>query len=241
MLGYPFPSLSKTLREQEASYVPYRYHKYLTRHDITLFSYNQTKLEKISIMIANPQQPQKMTVEEYLEWEPQQEVRYEYFYGEVFAMTGGTIPHNDIALNLYTALRPYLRSRGCRVNVSDVKLQLSSQKQYYYPDLIVSCDPQDLNARKFIQHPKLLVEVLSPGTSAKDRDEKFTYYLRIPSLEEYILIDSEKISVERYCRGEGKMWLYYPYTSGDIITLSSIEFEFPIELLYEDVGLGTEA
>ncbi|MFN6513467.1 MAG: Uma2 family endonuclease [Nostoc sp. CreGUA01] len=192
-------------------------------------------------MIANPQQPQKMTVEEYLEWEPQQEVRYEYFYGEVFAMTGGTIPHNDIALNLYTALRPYLRSRGCRVNVSDVKLQLSSQKQYYYPDLIVSCDPQDLNARKFIQHPKLLVEVLSPGTSAKDRDEKFTYYLRIPSLEEYILIDSEKISVERYCRGEGKMWLYYPYTSGDIITLSSIEFEFPIELLYEDVGLGTEA
>ncbi len=192
-------------------------------------------------MIANPQQPQKMTVEEYLEWEPQQEVRYEYFYGEVFAMTGGTIPHNDIALNLYTALRPYLRSRGCRVNVSDVKLQLSSQKQYYYPDLIVSCDPQDLNARKFIQHPKLLVEVLSPGTSAKDRDEKFTYYLRIPSLQEYILIDSEKISVERYCRGEGRMWLYYPYTSGDIITLSSIEFEFPIELLYEDVGLGTEA
>ncbi len=206
-----------------------------------LFSYNQTKLEKILVMIANPQQPQKMTVEEYLEWEPQQEVRYEYFYGEVFAMTGGTIPHNDIALNLYTALRPYLRSRGCRVNVSDVKLQLSSQKQYYYPDLIVSCDPQDLNARKFIQHPKLLVEVLSPGTSAKDRDEKFTYYLRIPSLQEYILIDSEKISVERYCRGEGRMWLYYPYTSGDIITLSSIEFEFPIELLYEDVGLDTEA
>ncbi|HEY9834068.1 MAG TPA: Uma2 family endonuclease, partial [Stenomitos sp.] len=76
-------------------------------------------------MIAIPEQPQKMTIEEYLEWEPLQDVRYEYVNGEVFAMTGGIISHNDIALNLYTALRPQLRSRGCRANVSDVKVQVS--------------------------------------------------------------------------------------------------------------------
>jgi Uma2 family endonuclease len=105
----------------------------------------------------------------------------------------------------------------------------------YYPDVIVSCDPQDLNARKFIQNPKIIVEVLSPSTSGRDRDEKFTYYLKMPSLQEYILIDSEKISVERFCRGEGRMWLYYPYIAGEIISLSSIDFEFPIELLYEGV------
>jgi Uma2 family endonuclease len=191
-------------------------------------------------MIAITQQPQQMTIEEYLEWEPQQDLRYEYVNGEVFAMTGGTIPHNDIALNFYTALRPHLRSRGCRVNVSDVKVQVSPQSPYYYPDVIVSCDPQDINARKFIQNPKIIAEVLSPGTSDKDRGEKFTYYLKIPTLQEYILIDSEKISVERYCRGKGKMWLYYPYTAGDIITLSSVEFEFSIELLYEGVVLETE-
>ncbi|QDL07492.1 Uma2 family endonuclease [Brasilonema octagenarum UFV-E1] len=192
-------------------------------------------------MLAVTQQPQKMTVEEYLEWEPQQDVRYEYVNGKVFAMTGVTIPHNDIALNFYTPLRPHLRSRGCRVNVSDVKVQLSPQSQYYYPDVIVSCDPQDLNARKFIQFPKLIAEVLSPGTSGKDRGDKFTDYLKIPTLQEYILIDSEKISIERFCRGEGRMWLYYPYTAYDIITLSSIEFEFPIELLYEGVAFETEA
>jgi Uma2 family endonuclease len=192
-------------------------------------------------MIAIFQQPQKMTIEEYLEWEPQQDVRYEYVNGEVFAMTGGTIPHNDIALNLYTALRPHVRSRGCRANVSDVKVQVSPKSPYYYPDVIVSCDHQDLNARKFIQNPNLIAEVLSPGTSAKDRGEKFTYYLTIPSLQEYILIDSEKISVERYCRGEGRMWLYYPYLAGDIITLSSIQFDCPIELLYESVVFETEA
>ena len=191
-------------------------------------------------MFATPHTPQNMTVEKYLEWEPTQELRYEYDNGEVLAMTGGTIPHNDIALNFYTVLRPHLRSRGCRINVSDVKLQVSSNSSYYYPDVIVSCDPQDLNARKFIQNPKIIVEVLSPGTSARDRGEKFTNYLKIPSLQEYLLIDSEKISVERYCRGEGRMWLYYPYTKGDIVTLSSIEFEFPISLLYEGVVLEPE-
>lgn len=191
-------------------------------------------------MIAIPQAPQKMTVEEYLEWEAQQEIRHEYVNGEVFAMTGGSIPHNDLALNFYTALRPHLRSRGCRMNVSDVKLQVSFQSRYYYPDVIVSCDLQDLDSRKFIQNPKIIVEVLSPSTSAKDRDEKFTCYLKIPTLQEYILIDSQKIFVERYCRGEGRMWLYYSYTAGDIITLSSIEFDLPIELLYEGVGFETE-
>ncbi|MGB3756727.1 MAG: Uma2 family endonuclease [Rivularia sp. (in: cyanobacteria)] len=186
-------------------------------------------------MVAIPEQPQKMTIEEYLEWEPQQELRYEYVNGEVFAMTGGTIPHNDIALNFYRNLYPHLRSRGCKANVSDVKVQVTPQSPYYYPDVIVSCDSEDLNARKFYKNPKLIAEVLSPGTSSKDRGEKFIYYLKMPSLQEYILIDSEKISVERYCRGEGRMWLYYPYTAGDIVTLSSIKFEFPIELFYEGI------
>ncbi|MEG4351872.1 Uma2 family endonuclease [Microcoleus sp. LAD1_D5] len=190
-------------------------------------------------MISIPQAPQKMTVEEYLKWEAQQEIRHEYVNGEVFAMTGCTIPHNDLALNFYTALRPHLRSRGCRMNVSDVKLQVSFQSRYYYPDVIVSCDPQDMNSRTFIQNPKIIVEVLSPSTSAKDRDEKFTCYLKIPTLQEYILIDSQKIFVERYCRGEGRMWLYYSYTAGEIVTLSSIGFDLPIELLYEGVAFET--
>ena len=136
-------------------------------------------------------------------------------------MTGGTIPHKDLALNLYRTLYPHLRSQGCRVNVSDVKVQVKATNSFYYPDVIVSCNPEDLNARKFI----------------KDRGEKFTDYLTIPTLQEYLLIDSEKISVELYRRGEGRMWLYYPYIAEDKIALSSIEFELPIALLYEGVVL----
>lgn len=191
-------------------------------------------------MIAIPQPREKMSVQEYLEWEPQQDIRYEYVKGEIFAMTGGTIPHNDITLNLYSALRPHLGAKGCRINVSDVKVQVSLESPYYYPDLIVSCHPQDIKAQKFIQHPRIIVEVLSPGTSARDRGEKLSNYLQMPSLQEYLLIDSEKIAVERYSRGEGRMWLYYPYIPGDMITLASIDFEFPIELLYENLVFGSQ-
>ena len=186
-------------------------------------------------MLAISQEPSRMSIKEYLEWEPQQDLRHEYIDGEVFAMTGGTLAHNDITLNFYRTLYPQARSRGCRINVADVKVQVTTNSPYYYPDVFVSCDPQDLNARKFIQSPTIIVEVLSPGTSARDRGEKFINYLTIPSLQEYLLINSDKISVERYTRGEGRMWLYYPYIAGDTITLSSFEFEFAIELIYEGI------
>jgi Uma2 family endonuclease len=184
-------------------------------------------------MISLPQQ-QKMTSAEYLEWESHQDIRYELVEGIAVAMTGGTIP-NDIALNFYSALRPYLRARGCRVNVADVKVRVNSNSVYFYPDLVVSCDPQDVMAREAIESPMVIVEVLSPSKAAKDRSEKFTRYRSIPSLQEYILIETERIGVECYRRGEGRMWLYYPYIAGDTIELASIEFSCPIELLYEGV------
>ena len=177
-----------------------------------------------------------MTAEEYLEWEAKQELRHEFIDGEILAMTGGSIPHNDIALNLYTALRPHLRQRGCRVNVSDVKVQASKNSRYFYPDLVITCTPEDLTSREVIQHPKVIIEVLSPSTSNYDRTKKFKYYRQIPSLKEYVLVDSEEIAVEVYRRGEGKMWLYYAYTEGDTIALESIDFECAIELLYEGVS-----
>lgn len=191
-------------------------------------------------MIANPQYPQKITPEEYLEWEATQEFRHEYIDGEIVAITGSSIPHNDIALNFYRALYPHLRQRGCRINVSDVKVQGNQNSRYFYPDLVVTCHPEDMNSRNFIQHPKVIVEVLSPSTANYDRGDKFKYYRQIPSLQEYVLADSESISVELYHRGEGKMWYYYEYADGDAIALESIEFECPIQVLYEGVSFEKE-
>lgn len=191
-------------------------------------------------MIAQPQNYQKMTPEEYLEWEAKQEFRHEYVNGEILAMTGGSIPHNNIALNFYTALRPHLRQRGCQVNVSDVKVRDSKNNRYFYPDLVVTCNAEDLKSRDFIEHPKVIIEVLSPSTEKYDRGDKFKYYRQFLSLQEYVLVDSESISVEIYQRGEGKIWHYCAYTEGESITLSSIEFTSAIEVLYEGVNFESD-
>ncbi|MBD2258381.1 Uma2 family endonuclease [Pseudanabaena sp. FACHB-2040] len=186
-------------------------------------------------MIATAQ-PQKMSVEAYLEWEPCQELRYEYVNGEVYAMTGGSLPHNDIAVNLLTALYPHIRAQGCRINIADAKVNVAPPI-YRYPDLVVSCDERDRTAVNAIHYPKLIVEVLSPGTEAFDRGNKFKEYRSLPSLEEYVLISSTQIGVEIYRRGEGRLWLYYPYQDGDTLKLESIGFELPIALLYDAVQL----
>jgi Uma2 family endonuclease len=94
-------------------------------------------------MIANPKL-QLMTPQEYLEWEEQQPLKYEYVNGEVFAMTGGTIPHNDIS---------------CKVSMADAKLGISEKGPFHYPDIMVTCDERDRNAIELIQYPCLVVEL----------------------------------------------------------------------------------
>lgn len=96
---------------------------------------------------------QPMSPQAYLDWEEQQPVKHEYLDGEAYPMTGGTLPHNDIALNLYRALYPHLRTKGYRVNVSDVKVQVSNAGPYFYPDLAVSCDERDQRALKAVKFP----------------------------------------------------------------------------------------
>ncbi|MFH7030051.1 MAG: Uma2 family endonuclease [Heteroscytonema crispum UTEX LB 1556] len=190
-------------------------------------------------MVANPQF-KPMTPQEYLEWEPTQEIRYEYIDGEVFAMTGGTKPHNRIAGNLYTALDSHLAEKGCEVYIADVKVQASTAGLYHYPDLVVTCDSRDRNSNQFVQYPCLIVEVLSPSTEAYDRGGKFTKYRRLTTLQEYVLIQSEQIGVECFRRNEQGFWVLYPYEAGEILTLESVGLSLPIEALYRQVRFDSE-
>jgi Uma2 family endonuclease len=146
-------------------------------------------------VIANVQL-RHLTPEEYLAWERQQPLKYEYIAGAVYAMTGVTLAHNTIALNLYSQLQPHLRKRGCRGHVAGVKVQVSNREPYFYPNVVVSCDEGDRRAIEVICYPKLIVEILSPNTASFDRGDKFKFYRRIPTLEEYVLIDSEKVGID---------------------------------------------
>ena len=194
-------------------------------------------------MIIAQRQPQLMTPQEYLEWEELQPLKYEYINGEVFAMTGGILPHNSIAINLTTALKNHLRGSGCKVFMADAKVGISPSGPSHYPDVMVTCDQNDRTARKIIYHPILIIEVLYPSTEAFDRGRKFGNYRRIDSLREYVLIDADRMSVECYRRNQQGKWELSPYIPEETgtngleleIDLQSVDFHCPMSLVYEDV------
>lgn len=187
-----------------------------------------------------------MTPEEYLAWEEEQPVKYEYINAKVYGMTRETLSHNDIALNLASALKSHLQGKGCRVQIADTKVAVSSNSSFFYPDVVVSCDPQDTKSRNIIYYPCLIVEVLSSSTENFDRAQKFQHYRQIESLKEYVLIDSEKICIEYYQINEKNKWEITTYSIEEIadsqqgfsVELESINFEITTSLLYENVVLS---
>lgn len=180
----------------------------------------------------------RLTPQEFFEWEAQQDLRYEYFDGEVFAMTGGSLPHGRIGLNVSSLLKAHVRGQECIALNSDCKVGISETGPFTYPDASVSCDPRDRTAKDFIWFPCLIVEVLLPGTEAYDRGGKFALYRRLDSLQEYVLIGSETKTVEVFRRGEDGVWVFIPYGEGDEIELTSVGLTVAMDAIYEDVVLA---
>ncbi len=180
-----------------------------------------------------------LTPQEYLEWEVQQPLRYEYFNGEVLAMAGGTLPHADIALNLASLLREPLRGR-CKVRNSVSKVGITDSGPFTYPDFSISCDERDRTARQFIRYPSVIIEVLSPSTEAYDRGGKFAPYRRLSTLQEYVLVSSETKTVEIFRRDAVGEWRFIPYSEGDTIELMSLGITLSLNAIYEDVVLELE-
>jgi Uma2 family endonuclease len=178
--------------------------------------------------------PQTMTVEEYFQLEETAtENHYEYVDGYVYMMAGGTFDHNTISGNIYNILRSLLRGKSCRVYNSDMKVQIS-QKRYFHPDVTVSCDPRDRGTGDLLQSPRVVFEVLSPTTEIKDRTWKLQNYLALPSMEEYILVDTKSPKMEIY-RKENERWMYDIYRVHENIELQSIGVSFPLLEAYIDI------
>ncbi len=184
-------------------------------------------------MLATHELP-RLTPQEYFEWEAQQDLRYEYFDGQVFAMTGGSLAHADIALNFASALRQLLHRR-CKVRNSDAKVGITEKGPFVYPDVSVTCDDRDRTAQECSRYPCLIIEVLSPSTEAYDRGGKFALYRRLESLQEYVLVGSETKSVDLFRRNQSGKWTFIPYAEGDDIELMSVNLTISVNLIYEDV------
>lgn len=171
-----------------------------------------------------------LSVEEYLEREKRSDVRHEFIEGNVYAMVGASRRHNLIALALQRHLHGALKGSSCRAFVSDLKVQVG--ERFYYPDVVVSCSG-DLDAH-IERSPKLIIEVLSPSTEARDRMEKRLAYQSLSSLEEYVLVAQDRIYVEVYRRGEPS-WVLERHEAGDTVQLESAGTRLAIEDIYEDV------
>ena len=151
-------------------------------------------------------------------------------------LAGGTADHSSISINLTSLLHNLLRNSHCRVYNSDLKVRLSHNR-YVYPDASVSCDQRDRGSTDTIQFPRLIVEVLSSSTEAYDRGRKFAYYRACPTVQEYVLIDTQRQAVEVYRRQSDTLWTLHPFGPGDHVELASLSLSFPIAALYEDIGL----
>lgn len=148
--------------------------------------------------------------EEYLALERSSETRSEYVDGFVVAMAGGSEAHTVIAANLVTLLNLHLRAEPCRVFTSDMKVHCVDTTRFFYPDLGVVCGKSEFrdDKRDVLLNPLLLVEVLSDDTENYDRGTKFTSYIRLESLLEYVLVSQHAPIVEHYIRQGPDDWHY---------------------------------
>ncbi len=178
-----------------------------------------------------------MTVEEYLEFEERSEIRHEFVNSQLIPMPGTTIFHNAICINLTFLLRTLLKKGLFRIVQENVKIQISSNRDYTYPDVAVTNDQEDLNNQNayFVKHPSVIFEVMSKTSRIEDSADKFIRYKNIESLRNYILVDSEKQLVEVRVKVENGEWESETYLP------SSARFPVPalgIELSFEEVYEG---
>lgn len=174
-----------------------------------------------------------LTVADYLAGEDASDIRHEYIGGQVYAMTGASDRHGLITLNIATFLRPLARGTDCQLFANDMKvrLRIGGDDIFYYPDLLLSCDPTDRETY-YRSRPCLIVEVLSNSTERIDRREKFLAYQTLPSLREYLLVSQGRRAVQIHRRASD--WVPEIVTAG-AVQLACLDCALELETIYEDI------
>lgn len=178
-----------------------------------------------------------VTEKEYLNAERLALDKHEYYKGEIFAMSGASISHNKIAMNCYIDLGTKLKGKNCQPYGSDLRIHIPKNTLYTYPDISIICGKIETTDDKFdtVKNPSVIIEILSDSTRNYDKGGKFTLYREIDSLQEYILIDSEQIMVEKFIRNPDNSWQLTEYKN---IEQSFLITTVGIEMLLTDVYAG---
>lgn len=177
-----------------------------------------------------------MTVEEYFELEEQSEIRHEYYDGEVYAMSGTSFKHNDIVYNVWSALKLFFRGQGCRAFGECVKLKVSDIC-YLYPDVVVTCAAKDLSSTHIVEHPGVVVEIISKTSTRRDRGFKLKQCKTISSLQYYLIVSQFECKVELHSRLQASdLWTYRSFENEeDVIRFDAFNFEISLKTIYDDI------
>ena len=186
-----------------------------------------------------PQEKLKYTLDDYVELEKSSEERLEFWDGNIWSMSGASVPHNRIQGNAYLSLRLVLRGKPCEVFLSDMRVKVPAYYPYRYPDLTALCGEAKFEKFKGLDvliNPQLIVEILSDSTEAFDRGDKFTYYKSIESFSEYLLVAQHRPHVTQYVKQADKSWSYREVNElSEKIYVASLDCELSLEELYRDV------
>ena len=152
------------------------------------------------------------TKQEYLDFIESCEYKYEFLNGPLRVMAGAKAPHNRIRRNSFLALAR--KTNDCEVYDSDTAISVYPLNKIYFPDLNAVCGEaeDEEGGIERLRNPSLIIEVLSEKTATIDRGEKFQAYWKLPSLKEYILIDSLSMLVQSYYRETEELWRIGNYT-----------------------------
>ena len=178
---------------------------------------------------------QTYTPVEYLALEEAAEIRSEYDAGEIRAMAGGSRHHSLIIGNIHRRLHQGLETGDCEIHMSDMRLLVARHDLYTYPDVMIICGPVEFMPERddTVTNPTLLIEVLSPSTREYDRVKKFGIYKTLPSLREYLLVDSERVHVTHLQRlSNGKWTVDMVNDLADVLTLESIGCTLTLQQIY---------
>lgn len=177
--------------------------------------------------------------ETYLTIEREADQKHEWLNGHIYAMAGGTIEHGQLTTQMIGELLRLASACGCRVYNSDVKIRVQATGLATYPDASVVCGTveRDQGDRNALVNPVVLVEVLSDGTEAYDRGDKFAHYRQIPSLRDFVLVSQHEPRVELYSRDERGRWVLSTAGVGDRFSLTAMDGPIEVDRIYAGVEL----
>lgn len=191
---------------------------------------------KNSATLTSPNR--RYTPEEYLAIDRAAETKSEYWNGQIIAMSGAQEEHLEIVRNISGLFFSRLKA-GCRAYTNDMRIHIPVSGAYTYPDIVVICGKKETTDDRFdtFTNPIILIEVLSPSTEAYDRSAKLLRYLSIPSLQEYLLINSTSVENLLYAKENTTgRWYVTPFNEpAQIVSLTSVGCALTIAEIYDNV------